>query len=207
MKENIEEDIEIFKNYILELNNDIQETKEVGIDTDELEKSYFALKNVLDKLAELQKENAKLKEKLLDTLQGQKVIKGETPEYIKENYIPKQAIKDKLEQAEEHLIETDKRIEQPTTSEEEEIVLWVIGIRLTERIKVFKELLGKAADNLSTKFVSKIKIKEKIGKLEKELDFYAGRDYPECQDGKICDDLDSQIKALKELLEEQNNEN
>lgn len=172
MKERIEKDIEILKNYILELNNDIQEAKEVGIDTDELEKSYFALKNVLDKLEELQKENEELK----------------------------QAIKDKLEQAEEHLIDVDKRIEQTTTSEEEELVLWVIGIRLEERIKTYKELLGKATDNLSTKFVSKIKIKEKIGKLEKELDFYVGRD------GKICDDLGSQIRALKELLEEESNE-
>lgn len=104
-------------------------------------------------------------------------------------------LKDKLEQAEKHLIEVDKRIEQ-TKSEEEEIVLWVIGIRLDERIKAYKELLGKATDNLTTKFVSKIKIREKIDKLEKELDFYVGRD------GKICDDLGSQIRALKELLEE-----
>lgn len=36
----------------------------------------------------LQKENEKLKNKLLDTLEGQKVIKEETPQYIKENYIP-----------------------------------------------------------------------------------------------------------------------
>lgn len=46
----------------------------------------------------LQKENEKLKNKLLDTLEGQKVIKEETPQYIKENYIPIQKIKDKIEE-------------------------------------------------------------------------------------------------------------
>nr|DAO29362.1 MAG TPA: hypothetical protein [Caudoviricetes sp.] len=44
----------------------------------------------------LQKENEKLKNKLLDTLEGQKVIKEETPQYIKENYIPIQKIKDRI---------------------------------------------------------------------------------------------------------------
>lgn len=46
----------------------------------------------------LQKENEKLKNKLLDTLEGQKVIKEETPQYIKENYIPIQKVKDKIEE-------------------------------------------------------------------------------------------------------------
>ena len=44
----------------------------------------------------LQKENETLKTKLLDILEGQKVIKEETPQYIEENYIPKQIIKDKI---------------------------------------------------------------------------------------------------------------
>jgi hypothetical protein len=44
----------------------------------------------------LQKENEELKNKLLDTLEGQKVIKEETPQYIKENYIPIQKIKDRI---------------------------------------------------------------------------------------------------------------
>lgn len=45
----------------------------------------------------LQKENEKLKNKLLDTLDGQKVIKEETPQYIKENYIPIEKVKDRIE--------------------------------------------------------------------------------------------------------------
>lgn len=49
----------------------------------------------------LQKENEKLKNKLLDTLEGQKVIKEETPQYIKENYIPVEKIKDKMEELEQ----------------------------------------------------------------------------------------------------------
>lgn len=44
----------------------------------------------------LQKENEKLKNKLLDTLEGQKVIKEETPQYIKENFIPVEKVKDKI---------------------------------------------------------------------------------------------------------------
>lgn len=44
----------------------------------------------------LQKENETLKTKLLDILEGKKVIKEETPQYIEENYIPKQTVKDRI---------------------------------------------------------------------------------------------------------------
>lgn len=44
------------------------------------------------------KENETLKNKLLDTLEGQKVIEEETPQYIKENYILKEKVKDKIEE-------------------------------------------------------------------------------------------------------------
>ena len=53
-------------------------------DSDEIYQRYY----------ELKQENEKLKNKLLDTLEGQKVIEEETPQYIKENYIPKQKLKD-----------------------------------------------------------------------------------------------------------------
>lgn len=53
---------------------------------------------VLNLIEKLQKENKKLKNKLLDTLKGQKVIKEETPQYIKENYIPVEKVKDKIEE-------------------------------------------------------------------------------------------------------------
>ena len=51
----------------------------------------------------LQKENEKLKAKLLDTLEGQKVIKEETPQYIKENYISKEKIEDKIRKLEYYI--------------------------------------------------------------------------------------------------------
>lgn len=53
---------------------------------------------VLNLIKSLQKENEKLKNKLLDTLEGKKVIEEETPQYIKENYILKQKVKDKIEE-------------------------------------------------------------------------------------------------------------
>ncbi len=51
---------------------------------------------VVNLIKSLQKENEKLKAKLLDTLEGQKVIKEETPQDIKENYISKEEVKDKI---------------------------------------------------------------------------------------------------------------
>ena len=59
----------------------------------------------------LQNENEKLKNKLLDTLEGQKVIKEETPQYIKENYILKEKIENKLKIRKEELGESKDSIE------------------------------------------------------------------------------------------------
>lgn len=47
-------------------------------------------KRVLEINEVLLKENEKLKNKLLDILEEQKVIKEETPQYIKKNYISKE---------------------------------------------------------------------------------------------------------------------
>lgn len=62
---------------------------------------YYIIKKEIEHYKEyiekLQKENEELKNKLLDTLEGQKVIEEETPQYIKENYIPIQKVKDKIE--------------------------------------------------------------------------------------------------------------
>ena len=55
---------------------------------------------VVNLIKSLQKENEKLKAKLLDTLEGQKVIKEETPQYIKENYIQKDKIEEILSETE-----------------------------------------------------------------------------------------------------------
>lgn len=65
---------------------------------------YYIIKKEIEHYKEyiekLQKENEKLKNKLLDTLEGQKVIKEETQKYIKENYISKDKIKEILEETE-----------------------------------------------------------------------------------------------------------
>jgi cell shape-determining protein MreC len=58
---------------------------------------YYIIQKQMEKYEEhikrLKKENEKLKNKLLDTLKGQKVIKEEIPQYIKENYISKEKSK------------------------------------------------------------------------------------------------------------------
>lgn len=63
---------------------------------------YYIIKKEIEhynkKIEKLQKENEELKNKLLDTLEGQKVIKEETPQYIKENFIPIEKVKDKIEE-------------------------------------------------------------------------------------------------------------
>lgn len=66
---------------------------------------------VLELLKETQIKNEKLKNKLLDTLEGQKVIKEETPQYIEENYISKEKIENKLKIRKEELGESKDSIE------------------------------------------------------------------------------------------------
>lgn len=52
------------------------------------------------KEVKLEKENERLKNKLLDITKGKKVIEEETPRYIKENYIPKNKIGEILNETE-----------------------------------------------------------------------------------------------------------
>ncbi len=71
--------------------------RELGItEDDSFENHQIRFKTLLNLIEKLQKENEELKNKLLDTLKGQKVIKEETPQYIKENYITVQIVKDKI---------------------------------------------------------------------------------------------------------------
>lgn len=91
MENSIEEDIaRIAKLITTKFNNDY------SIDNKDKE----AIEHVLSDYKRVLKENEKLKNKLLDTLEGQKVIKEETPKYIKENYISKDKIKEILEETE-----------------------------------------------------------------------------------------------------------
>ena len=56
-------------------------------------------------------------------------------------------------------------------------------------------------------YIPKSVIREKIDKLKREFDFFAGREHHEWQDGEFdgeqCDDLALQIRVLKEILGEE----
>lgn len=97
-----QEDLRIFINLIDRKEKDIEGWKKHCKEIEE-EQTETSNKNceLEFKVEKLQKENEKLKNKLLDTLEGQKVIKEETPQYIKENYIPVEKIKDKIEELEQ----------------------------------------------------------------------------------------------------------
>lgn len=93
-----QEDLRIFINLVDRKEKDIEGWKKHCEEIEE-EQTEMSNKNceLEFEVEKLQKENEELKNKLLDTLEGQKVIKEETPQYIKENYISKQEVKDKIE--------------------------------------------------------------------------------------------------------------
>ena len=94
-----QEDLRIFINLVDRKEKDIEGWEKYCEEINE-EQTKMSNKNceLEFEVEKLQKENEKLKNKLLDTLEGQKVIKEETPQYIKENYIPIQKVKDKIEE-------------------------------------------------------------------------------------------------------------
>ena len=96
-----------------------------------------ANKTLLNLIEKLQKENEKLKDKLLDTLEGQKVIREETPQYIKENYIPVEKAKDKIEEIQEEYNKLDKQIDEYTKSIEKDISTYYEN---KERIAIMQTL-------------------------------------------------------------------
>lgn len=79
--------------------------------------------------------------------------------------------------------------------------------RIEELKEENEELKYKYDRALEDLVKSKQKIKDKIEELEREFDFYAGREHAEWQDGEFdgeqCNDISQQIKILKELLEEE----
>ena len=86
-KKNIETFIEKCKKY--------DESVEIkGVTVGEESRILDTVCKTLNQIEKLQKENEKLKNKLLDTLDGKKVIEEETPQYIKENYISKEKIEE-----------------------------------------------------------------------------------------------------------------
>lgn len=115
--------------------------------SDNLEDNIEIVLNLIEKL---QKENEKLKNKLLDTLEGQKVIKEETPQYIKENYIPVQIIKDKIEKEikyhERNILEIENitMLKSKTAKEEAEIEFNKYAIVVLK--KILQELIEERSD-------------------------------------------------------------
>ena len=96
MENNIEEDIKDIKKYI----SFTSKRENFSHDTDWNWNKDLAnkIEHILSDYKRVLQENEKLKAKLLDTLEGQKIIKEETPQYIKENYILKEKVKDKIEE-------------------------------------------------------------------------------------------------------------
>lgn len=91
-------------------------------------------------IEKLQKENEKLKDKLLDTTEGQKVIKEETPQYIKENYIPVQKVIDKIEELDIAILECEYSDDD---SEEYKKEVEKDKLELLKQKRVLQELLEK----------------------------------------------------------------
>lgn len=103
---------------------------------DSFENHQIRFKTLLNLIEKLQKENEKLKNKLLDTLEGQKVIKEETPQYIKENYIPVQIVKDKI-----------KELNDESHAEELEDIMIGKNYTITELVQyVLQELLEESEE-------------------------------------------------------------
>lgn len=61
------------------------------------------IRTVLNLITKLQKEITRLQNKLLDKIEGTKIIKEETTEYIKENYISKDRIKNKIKEKQDKI--------------------------------------------------------------------------------------------------------
>ena len=56
------------------------------------------IENILAEREQKDKRIQELEAKLLDMIQGTEIINKETPEYVKENYIPIQVVKDKIKE-------------------------------------------------------------------------------------------------------------
>lgn len=98
------------------------------------------VRTILNLIEKLQKENEKLKDKLLDTTEGQKVIKEETPQYIKENYIPVQKVIDKIEELDIAILECEYSDDD---SEEYKKEVEKDKLELLKQKRVLQELLEK----------------------------------------------------------------
>jgi len=131
--EDIKESKKVLTDYMLELNADIQRAEDWA-NTGADEEMYFALKTVLDRLEQLEKENEELKHnnKIIET--NSLLVIG-TNKHLRENSIPKSVIREKIEELNEYY----KKEVYPTKEE------WA-DIDITEfydsQIELLEELLG-----------------------------------------------------------------
>lgn len=76
-----------------------------------------------------------------------------------------------------------------------------------KELEEWKKEKGCSIQEVYELFIPKSKVKEKIEELEREFDFYAGREHFEWQDGEfdgeVCDDIAFKIGVLKNLLREE----
>lgn len=73
--------------------------------------TYSDMKVIKARIKELEEKNDRLKYKLLDTMKGGKIIEEETPQYIKENYIPTQKVKDILNEIQEEYNKVEEQFD------------------------------------------------------------------------------------------------
>ena len=96
---------------------------------------------VVNLIKSLQKENEKLKNKLLDTLEGQKVIKEETPQYIKENYILKSKLKDIIDRIDYDIKKTKEIISNGRRNDYQTVRLRAMNTKSLDIKKRLQKLL------------------------------------------------------------------
>ena len=101
------------------------------------------LEIALKLIEKLQKENEKLKNKLLDILEGQKVIKEETPQYIKENYVLVEKIKKELKELKEEYMNIQEIKKEKGDFGEEKSKIQTV---LLYKIEALQELLKESEE-------------------------------------------------------------
>lgn len=140
MKENsIEEDIKIIENFInwltidfeYDSGNEIKAIEHILSDYKKVLKENEYMHNELDKQQTTINKYAK---------ENEEYSKQLDLDYVDKNYIPKQKVKDEIEELKGKLEDISKQREKSKTKEEE-TVLWCLEIRTDERIKTLQELL------------------------------------------------------------------
>ena len=151
----IEEDIQILEEFIdglrqynTETGKDIKPTQFGEGQRYVYSNVYYAIDHILSDYKKVLKENEYMHNEL-DKQQttinkyakeNEEYSKQLDLDYVDKNYIPKQKVKDEIEELKGKLEDISKQREKSKTKEEE-TVLWCLEIRTDERIKTLQELL------------------------------------------------------------------